>query len=222
MLRLELIEGLRIIIVVLLSYLPTVAIAGWFEAWVAHKSGDDVPEQLGFLTFDPIVHFNVIGFAALIVGQLFGPYIPSFLRDLPGWGRFIPLVPSGINPIRTLFQCTARALAHLIMMLFSFFILVALIKTSLLNAQTNSAVIQSIASVLLFFQKQNYMLCIIYTIIGLFRTVLFNYFPEMHQFSSKHIVIAVFSFIMFIFVGSAIMEWILHQLMSTLAYVFLM
>lgn len=226
MLRLELIEGLRIIIIATLSYLPTVAISGWFEAWVAKKTGDDFPEQLGFLTPDPMIHFNIIGFGVLLIGQLFGDYLP-FFKDLPGWGRYIPLNPSQLNRKKIILQFTARAIAHFLLLFSAFFILVIMMKTSLLHTSTNttttnSSIIQAISSVLLFFYHQNFILCVIYFVIGLFRAMLFSYFPEFHLFSSQHIVYAILLLIVFVIVGSQVFELLLGTLMGLLSYFFMM
>ena len=112
--RLEIIQSLQIIIIALLSYIPTVAITGWFEAWIAKKCGDDVPEQFGFLTLDPIVHFNVIGFGFLLVGKLLGDYLP-FFSGIPGWGRYMPLNPAESGGWRVALQFNARAIAHFVL-----------------------------------------------------------------------------------------------------------
>ncbi len=225
MLRLELIEGLRIIIIALLSYLPTIAISGWFEAWVAKKSGDELPEQLGFLTIDPMIHFNIAGFAALLIGQLFGDYL-TFFKGLPGWGRYIPLNPSGLSKPKMLMQFSARAIAHFLMLLTAFFIIIALMHTSFLTTsqtaiQATTPIMRSISSVLLFFYQQNLMLCVIYCVIGLFRALLFNYFPEFHMFSSQHIIYAVLLLIIFILLGSQIVELLLSKFMRFLFYTFM-
>lgn len=222
MLRLELIEGLRIIIIALLSYLPTVAISGWFEAWVAKKSGDELPEQLGFLTLDPMIHFNIAGFAALLIGQLFGDYL-TFFKGLPGWGRYIPLSPSGLNKGKILLQFSARAVAHFIMMLSAFGVIIILMHTSFLTASqatiaATTPIMKSISSVLIFFYQQNLMLCVIYCVIGFFRAFLFSYFPEFHMFSSQHIIYAVLLLFIFILLGSQIVEILLSKLMAFLSY----
>ena len=224
--RLELIEGLRIIIIALLSYIPTVAITGWFEAWVAKKCGDDVPEQFGFLTFDPMVHFNVIGFGVLLVGRLFGDYLP-FFKDLPGWGRYMPLNPVQSSRVLIFLQFTARAIAHFFLLLSAFFILVGFMKTSYLQPvgdtlQSGSSVVQALLSVLLFFYRQNFVLCVIYFVIGLFRAALFLYFPQFHLFSSQHMVWAVLLLIVSVIVGSQLFEMLLSAIMSLLAYMFMM
>ena len=66
--RLDLIDGVRIIIIALLAYIPTVTLSGWFTAWTAKKCDDDLPERFGFLTFDPFAHVSIFGFALLLIG----------------------------------------------------------------------------------------------------------------------------------------------------------
>jgi hypothetical protein len=224
--QLELINGLRLIIIALLSYIPTIAISGWFEAWVAKKSGDDIPEQFGFLTLDPIMHFNIIGFGVLLLGQLFGDYLP-FFKGLPGWGRYIPLQPSDLNKPKIILQFTARAIAHFLLFLTAFFMLVVIMKSSSLPAansasQTGSSIMQAVSSVLLFFFMQNKILCVIYFVIGLFRALLFMYFPQFHMFSSQHLVLAAVLLVLFVIVGSQLFEALIDYLMALLFYAFLM
>lgn len=226
MMRLELIEGLKVIIIATLAYIPTVTISGWFEAWVAKKSGDDVPEQFGFLTLDPIVHFNVIGFGVLLIGQIFGDYLP-FFKGLPGWGRYIPLNPSESSRGKIILQFTARAIAHFAILLISFFILVAMMKTTQAQTagsfmQSHSSVMQAISSVLLFLYQQNFILCVIYSVIGLFRALLFSYFPQFHLFSSQHVISAMLLLVLFVIIGSQIFETILSSFMALLSYALMM
>ena len=224
--RLELIEGIRIIIIAFLAYIPTVTFAGWFEAWVAKKNGDDIPEQFGFLTLDPMMHFNIIGFTVLLIGQLFSEYFP-FFQKFPGWGRYIPLNPSENSRVKMLLQFTARAIAHFILLMISFLLLIVFMKASRLQStghfiQNNSSVIQALFSVLLFFYNQNLILCCICTVIGLFRALLFAYFPQFHLFSSQHIISATLLFILFFIVGSEIFEIILRSFMALLSHAIIM
>ncbi len=49
---------------------------GFFQAWVAKKLGDTLPERNGYLTMNPLAHINPIGFLMiLIVGFGFGKSI---------------------------------------------------------------------------------------------------------------------------------------------------
>lgn len=224
--RLELIEGLRIIIIATLAYIPTVTISGWFEAWIAKKSGDDIPEQFGFLTLDPMMHFNLIGFGVLLVGQIFGDYLP-FFKGLPGWGRYIPLNPTETSRGKIILQFTARAIAHFTLMLIAFFMIFSIMKISQIQSlnvflKTNAAATEALSSVLLFFYQQNYILCIIYSVIGLFRALLFAYFPQFHLFSSQHVISAMLLLVLFVIIGSQIFEIILAKFIAWLSYACMM
>ncbi|MCX5923951.1 MAG: hypothetical protein NTZ68_00800 [Candidatus Dependentiae bacterium] len=223
--RLELIQGIQIIIIALLSYIPTVTITGWFEAWAAKKCGDDVPEQFGFLTLDPMAHFNLVGFGFLLVGKLFGDYLP-FFKDIPGWGRYMPLNPSEGGRWKVVFQFTARAIAHFVLLLTAFFTILLLFKGSNIAAlgsvlQPGSSLLDALLSVLIFFYRQNFILCIIYFVIGIFRSILFFYFPNFHLFSTENMLWAVFILVVSVMLGSYVVEFILDGIMSFLSYLFI-
>lgn len=74
----------------MLAYFVTTTLSNCFKAWVASVMGDDTPEQLGFLSLNPLVHLDIVGF--LLV---------PFFRV--GWGRHIPIDATNIRgPWRTL------------------------------------------------------------------------------------------------------------------------
>jgi hypothetical protein len=60
------------------AYLITVSPVGYFKAWIASVCGDDTAQDEGFMTLDPLVHFDLIGLIALL-----------FLGI--GWGRNVPV-----------------------------------------------------------------------------------------------------------------------------------
>ena len=93
--RLEIISGIHTLIIAFIFYVVTITFAGWFESLVAKKVGDDVPEQSGFLTLNPLEHFNVFGFAAVLWGIFFAHALP--FQFIPGWGRYIHLMPDNIR-----------------------------------------------------------------------------------------------------------------------------
>ncbi len=216
MMRLELVQGMQIIIIALMAYLPTVAITGWFEAWVAKKCGDDVPEQFGFLTLDPMAHFNLVGFGFLLVGQLFGNYLP-FFKDIPGWGRYMPLNPSEHGRWKVWLQFTARSIAHFVLLLVAFFSFVLLAKNyQKFGLAPDSALFEAMRDVLIFFYRQNFILCIIYFVIGLFRSILFFYFPSFHMLTTEQLIKAFVLLIVFVAVGSPVVEFLLANMMGVL------
>jgi hypothetical protein len=221
MMRLELIQGMQIIIISLMSYIPTVTITGWFEAWVAKKSGDDVPEQFGFLTLDPMAHFNVVGFGFLLVGQLFGNYLP-FFKDIPGWGRYMPLNPSEHSRGQVVLQFLARSIAHFILIIFAFFSFVFISRNyELLGIVPSSSLFESVRDVLIFFYRQNFILFIIYFVIGLFRSILFFYFPSFHMLTTQQMIKAFILLLLFVSIGSPIVEFLLANMMGLLNHLFM-
>jgi len=84
MLSLQSIVSIRELLTLVMAYFLLVTIAGTFKAWVAKMVGDDTPEQMGFLTFNPLVHTSPIGFAFLLIFKF-------------GWGKHIPINPYNIT-----------------------------------------------------------------------------------------------------------------------------
>lgn len=163
--RLELIDGIRLIIIAFLAYVPTVTLSGWFTAWVAKRCDDDLPERFGFLTLDPFAHFSFVWFALLLVGKLFGQY-STFLPELPGFGRFIFLEPSEGTPHWKInLSFFARPLAHFIMLTLALVVLAFMFARSY-NIQTVGSLFASIKDVLMFFLEQNITLCFILFLIS--------------------------------------------------------
>lgn len=73
------------VLTLLLAYVLAITPAGWFRAYTAEKLGDDTAAQQGFVSFNPIDHFDPIGFLFLV----FSRYIShSFII---GWGRHVPV-----------------------------------------------------------------------------------------------------------------------------------
>lgn len=66
-----------------IAYLIVTTFAGFFQAWVAKKMGDDSAEEAGFLSLNPMDHVDFIGLACLY-----------FFRF--GWGRPIPINPQAV------------------------------------------------------------------------------------------------------------------------------
>jgi len=67
-----------------LSYVLTVTIVGYFRAYIAYIMGDETAERYGFLSLNPVDHFDSIGFLFLVLSR----YIFGFII---GWGRHVPI-----------------------------------------------------------------------------------------------------------------------------------
>lgn len=218
--RLEIIDAIRLLIVAFLSYMPTVAFAGWFEAWIAKKVGDDIPEQAGFLTLNPLAHFSTFGFGALLVGIFFGHYMPIF-RGIPGWGKHVPITPSVLmgrhRSLRTVLALTARSLGHFIATVFAFAVMVLFLHVSKIHTGTplvfsqGTSLIEALRFVLYFFFQQNSVLFIIYFIIGVFHSIVYFYFPQLHLFSTQTMLWTIAILLLAIFIGSPLLEMFLYK-----------
>jgi len=84
MLNLKSVESATWWIAIFLAYFFVATLTGAFRAWVARAMGDDTPEYMGFLTLNPMVHSDPIGFFFLM---FFGF----------GWGKYIPINPFNIT-----------------------------------------------------------------------------------------------------------------------------
>lgn len=221
--RLEIIQSIQFIIIAFLTYVPTVTISGWFEAWVSKKCGDDTPEQFGFLTFNPFAHFSVFGFGALLAGRLLAEYLP-FLQDIPGWGRYIPVSPSEFDKKRAIMQFHARGFAHLIITIVSFVILVHAIKLGYINAhwkiaEHTSSSIASVIQVLQFFNSLNFMLAVIYLAIGTFRSIVFYQWPDFYMFFAQRFMLAMLILFGVVMISAEIFRFIITTILTLILYV---
>lgn len=83
MITLDTAKSLIHLVSMLLAYIIVVPIAGYSRAWTAKKMGDDTPEELGFLTLDPIAHADFFGILCLLLFNV-------------GWGKNSPVNPANI------------------------------------------------------------------------------------------------------------------------------
>ncbi len=100
-------------IVLLISYFITIPIVGWVRAWVAEKMGDDTPEQLGFLTINPMAHISLLWVCFIM-----------FLTDF-GFGKYIPINPLNIHgkwrPARLVAAYLSDAFASIVLAFLALF-----------------------------------------------------------------------------------------------------
>lgn len=220
--RLEIIQSIQFVIIAFLSYVPTVTLSGWFEAWISKKCGDDTPEQFGFLTFNPFAHFSVFGFGALLAGKLLADYLP-FLQDIPGWGRYIPVSPSEFSKERAIIQFHARGFAHFLLTVISFMLLVQAIKLGYLNvhwklAEHTSSTVASVLQVVQFFNSLNFMLAVIYLAVGTFRSIIFYKWPDFYQFFAERFILAMLILFGVVMISAEIFRLIITTILTLILY----
>ena len=141
----------------------------------------------------------------------------SVLSGMPGWGRYIPLDPSVIQgkfrKFKIVIQNFARSFMHFIVFLITSIILIFAFKILMTSTSTifgkSSSLVESLKSLFVFFLQQNKSLCIIYAIIGMYRTISFFVFEKFEISEPTNLVIKIG-----IFLFSMILGWtILHRLL---------
>ena len=210
--RLEIIDGLRMLIIAFISYIITIPFAGWFESLIAKKVGDDAPEQAGFLTLNPLEHFNVFGFAAVLWGIFFRNALP--IQLIPGWGRYIHLMPDNIRgayyKLRIFIEYVSRSFAHLFLLIaamgLTMFVCGAMNVQvmahgfSVMLSLKSTPLKEVIVKLLLFVAEQNLVLFIIHFILGGFKYLIYFYMPKLQEIS---VMTMIFGFL-FLLVGLSI------------------
>ena len=209
--KLETIDLLRHVIIAFMCYVPTVTISGWFEAFMAKKMGDTIPEKYGFLTLDPFVHFNPWGFCMMFVR------ISGF--GFAAFGNLVPLAPEVLSKryrnLRAAGEFFARPLIHFFMMFFAFLSMILIYKAIFNGIDYEIFIMQypisslhaAICMLILFFFQQNFFLFIISFFVALYRYIIFVFFPGFQIQSLTHSLIYIFSFaIVIIVLGVALQE----------------
>lgn len=77
------------IIFILASFVIAVTIHEFMHAYTAQKLGDDTAKRLGRITFNPIAHFDPLGFFGMVLIAMGIPFI--------GWGKPVPVQPGNFR-----------------------------------------------------------------------------------------------------------------------------
>lgn len=77
------------IIYILLSFVIAVTIHEFMHAYTAHKLGDNTAKRLGRITFNPVAHFDPLGFFGMVLIAMGVPFI--------GWGKPVPVQPGNFR-----------------------------------------------------------------------------------------------------------------------------
>lgn len=73
------------VIAILFSFVIAITIHEYMHAWTAHRLGDNTARDLGRITFNPVSHFEPIGFFGMVLIAFGFPFI--------GWGKPVPVQP---------------------------------------------------------------------------------------------------------------------------------
>lgn len=111
MVTLATINSIKLLIAMFASYFPTVAISGYFAAWIAKKFGDDTAENQGLLTLNPLEHTRPFGLIVLLMTVMVRlPFIVAFGRHIPINENYIT---GRFKKIKYLLVLWSKPIAHL-------------------------------------------------------------------------------------------------------------
>lgn len=218
---LELIRNIQVIIIAFVSYTISITFAGWFESFVAQQVGDDTPEQAGFLTLNPLDHFNVFGFAAVLWCVFYRNLLPFMI--IPGWGRFIPLLPQNIQgphaKLRICIEFLARSAAHLILLMV---VVLSGVACGFMNIHTihpmikigATSFLEIIFALLQFMFTQNLLLFLFHFAIGVFRYLLHFYSFVLHNISLQSKILGFIILSLIFAILEPILITFVYQLME--------
>lgn len=156
-------------IILVLTYVFSITLAGAFQVWVADKAGDSTAKKLGYLSLNPLDFVSLFGLFMLVVMRL-------------GWSKFIPINVENIDSphknLKILGVYLAPTFVHFILSITSIAILIYCysfrgIGISLYNLPPDYSGLQIAALLLLQgFIYFNIFMGFLEGIIGIVRTIL--------------------------------------------------
>ena len=223
MINLELAEQLRTLLALLISYFPTTIAAGYGQAWVAKKCGDDTPQELGFLSFNPAVHFDIVGFIVLI---FFGY----------GWGKMVPINPFSIHAPRRMLKLGIIFLSpmviHFILAVVALFFLVLMggfvfTSPTALAMPLGSSLFISLKFIVTRFMILNIILAALFFALGLARFLIVQFASDADFYSRTSDVVFLILTILFIWLVISyvqqfmfflviLIEWLINAIFGVL------
>lgn len=218
MIKLEQVQFLQTLITYFVVYFPTVSLAGWFEAWLADKFGDSTAKNLGFLTLNPAQHADPLGMAILVLPPHFG------------FGRRLPInIDNIFPPYKTLkiwLVFFAKAIMHLLLVVFSVFVIVSTealsIKYLPANLENVSSLFFSFLLIVKALLNLNIISVIIYFVVGLFRAFMVFVVPDIKSRSPMvDLFLFLMPFLMILVLGAYLeigMSFVLSKIYKLFAY----
>ena len=194
MINLEFAEQLRTLLALVIAYFPTVIAAGYGQAWIAAKCGDDTPQEAGFLSLNPAAHFDIIGFIILI---FFGY----------GLGKMVPINPFNIHEPRRILKLgtifLSPMLIYFILAVIGLLILVimggfAFTSPTALSMPLGSSLFISLKFIVTKFMILNIILAALFFALGLARFLIVQFASDADFYSRTSDVIFLILTILFI------------------------
>lgn len=179
MINLETLASVRLLLLSTMAYFLTLSLGGYFQALIITGIGDDTPNKFGFLTFNPLVHFSMIGFFAF----LFSGY---------GWGKQMPTNPYGVcgpnrmGKIAILFF--VAPIVYLVLTIAALTLLILLggaytVSTTMQVMGIGTSVLVGLRLVVQSFLQLNFLWTVIYFIVAIFQFLLFLFDKNVKSYS---------------------------------------
>lgn len=112
------------------AYFVVVTLAQFFKAWVALRLGDSTPAELGFLSWNPLDHVDIVGMVCLLAVGL-------------GWASNVPINSLNIHgrhrTAKIIFAHLSETLAYIAIGLVTMIVLIVLFDRSMIVAATAMA-----------------------------------------------------------------------------------
>ncbi len=96
---------LRLIAIVMATYVVAITVHEFMHAWTAYQLGDDTAYHLGRITLNPVVHFDPIGFLMFLLIAVTGFGF--------AWGKPVPVNVYRLRPLGPLGREGSMALVAL-------------------------------------------------------------------------------------------------------------
>lgn len=198
----DLILLLQLKIAFLLAYFPTISLSGFLQAFLNKSLGDDTAKNEGFLTLDPSVHFDPMGFFILIFPwQLIG-------MDMNfGFGKRVPINVENIfgknKTLRSVLLMFTSSIAYLIttilavaILLFGLAFLVKVAPSFLVNSGLDNSLTLFLQAIV----RLNISLFLVYTVISFVNLIVYSVdedsFIRRNQFSWIFLILIISSLMM--------------------------
>ncbi|MEX0672147.1 MAG: hypothetical protein WD068_02215 [Candidatus Babeliales bacterium] len=175
----------------ILAYFPTITFSGYLQAWLEKKMGDDTGEQMGLMSLNPMVHFNILGFIFLL---FFGW----------GWGSRDNLTPQRCayfprHRFGYLMCMFARPTAHFILLIAGLCFMIILgglfYQTPIMTMlHGNPTLITVLREIVMAFLMLNLLSVALYFMMSLFMLFMLRYSDQLrvHTEYADFILLALF------------------------------
>jgi hypothetical protein len=226
MLNLRTIEVFISVLTIAIAYTVSTTVAGYLQAWVAKKVGDNSPAQSGFLTLNPFVHIDPIGAVCL------------FLVGI-GWGKFVPLNPSAVHgAFNMILLFTAQPLSYMFIAFIALLSLLAIFGIEVLQVAMmmvlseyislgmlaklyphSSSLVLAIALILIMFIYIGVMFAVLNFILNGFRYALLTILKHFSQQPENDFLVFFIPFVLMVLFARPLKLFVVYAISYSAGYI---